>query len=171
MEWYKFDQLIYPYYPFLLTKTLPLTLHTNSLDTLSETHTLYTYTKMQFTTLAVSALAAVSAVAAAPAQKRAGGSGQATYYYQVRIATHHPGRVDFIRHPHRSYLVPVGGNPFSSSINHVLTFFACYHHLLCTTERQPRLVRKVPQRPDPHCCRQLCSDEQRNVRSEGVDSG
>ncbi|SAM82742.1 uncharacterized protein UBRO_05003 [Ustilago bromivora] len=37
---------------------------------------------MQFTTLAVSALAAVSAVAAAPAQKRAGGSGQATYYYQ-----------------------------------------------------------------------------------------
>ncbi|SNX85024.1 related to B2-aldehyde-forming enzyme [Melanopsichium pennsylvanicum] len=38
---------------------------------------------MQFTTLAVSALAiAASSVAAAPAQKRAGGQGQATYYYQ-----------------------------------------------------------------------------------------
>ena len=41
--------------------------------------------KMQFATLAVSALAlAASAVTAAPAQKRAGGSGQATYFYQVR---------------------------------------------------------------------------------------
>lgn len=38
---------------------------------------------MQFVTLAVSALAlAASSVAAAPAQKRAGGSGQATYFYQ-----------------------------------------------------------------------------------------
>ncbi|PWZ00159.1 hypothetical protein BCV70DRAFT_160857 [Testicularia cyperi] len=37
---------------------------------------------MQFTTLAVTALAAASAVIAAPAQKRAGGSGQATYFYQ-----------------------------------------------------------------------------------------
>ncbi|KIS68638.1 uncharacterized protein UMAG_10640 [Mycosarcoma maydis] len=37
---------------------------------------------MQFTTLAISALAAASAVVAAPVEKRAGGSGQATYYYQ-----------------------------------------------------------------------------------------
>lgn len=40
---------------------------------------------MQFATLAVSALAAVSAVVAGPVQKRAGGSGQATYFYQVSV--------------------------------------------------------------------------------------
>lgn len=37
---------------------------------------------MQFTTLFVSALAAATAVVAAPLEKRAGGSGQATYFYQ-----------------------------------------------------------------------------------------
>ncbi|CDR88422.1 uncharacterized protein SPSC_04249 [Sporisorium scitamineum] len=37
---------------------------------------------MQFTTLVVSALAAASAVVAAPFEKRAGGQGQATYFYQ-----------------------------------------------------------------------------------------
>ncbi|TKY84792.1 hypothetical protein EX895_005872 [Sporisorium graminicola] len=37
---------------------------------------------MQFTTLVVSALAAASAVVAAPMTKRAGGQGQATYFYQ-----------------------------------------------------------------------------------------
>ncbi|KAJ9479697.1 Expansin [Pseudozyma hubeiensis] len=37
---------------------------------------------MQFFTLAISALAAASAVVAAPLEKRAGGQGQATYYYQ-----------------------------------------------------------------------------------------
>lgn len=37
---------------------------------------------MQFTTFALTALAAASAVVAAPMEKRAGGSGQATYFYQ-----------------------------------------------------------------------------------------
>ncbi|CBQ73608.1 conserved hypothetical protein [Sporisorium reilianum SRZ2] len=37
---------------------------------------------MQFTTLVVSALAAASAVVAAPLEKRAGGQGQATYFLQ-----------------------------------------------------------------------------------------
>lgn len=57
-------------------------LYTHSLSKLKpRLHSLYTLT-MQFTTLVVSALAAASAVVAAPLEKRAGGQGQATYYYQ-----------------------------------------------------------------------------------------